>query len=108
MQLRTLSFADAMLRIHRALEDQGVVVFTLSGRIRSEEAAELRRLVRAENQKVILDLNEVRLVDRAAIAFLAQCQAEGVRLRNAPAYIQEWVNRETVARATTALPQDSN
>jgi len=31
---------------------------------------------------VTLDLDEVRLVDAAAVCFLARCEAEGMELRN--------------------------
>ena len=72
------------------------MVFALSGRIRTEYVAELQNLVdfAAAKNSVVLDLKEVRLVDREAVQFLARCQAEGVGLDNCPAYIREWIERE--------------
>jgi hypothetical protein len=43
-----------------------------------------------EAGNLILDIREVRLVDRDAIAFLSHCGAE---LRNCPLYIREWIER---------------
>jgi hypothetical protein len=97
-----------MLKIDIGLEGRGCIVFTLSGRIRSEEAVELRRLVRAEKQSVVLDLREVRLVDRAAVRFLAQCESEGIEIRNPSAYIEEWISREAAGNTDTAFPETSD
>jgi anti-anti-sigma regulatory factor len=86
-------FEKKMLKILRAV-DGSSVVFVLSGRIEAEHLAELRRLLDAEEHDVALDLNEVTLVDRDTIRFLAGCEADGVRLRNCPAYIRNWLQRE--------------
>jgi hypothetical protein len=40
-------------------------------------------------------LKEVKLVDRDVVSFLAGCEAKGVKLVNCPAYIREWIERET-------------
>ena len=75
---------------------QGVVVFALSGRIKAEEMAELQRLLEDEEQdhRIVLDLGEVKLVDRDAVKFLAHCEANGIQIENCPAYIREWIARE--------------
>jgi hypothetical protein len=36
----------------------------------------------------------VRLVNRDAIKFLADCEAGGTKLRNCPAYVREWIAKE--------------
>jgi anti-anti-sigma regulatory factor len=74
----------------------GLTVFTLSGRIDAEHAAELERLFgpQTDYDNIVLDLKEIRLADRAAVRFLARCQACGVKLENTPAYIHEWMERE--------------
>ena len=86
-----------MLKIQRATDGQGVV-FTLSGRIEAEQVAELQRLfaLEAAGVSLVLDLHEVELVDREAVRFLAQCEAEGTTLVHCPAYIREWIEREKV------------
>lgn len=48
----------------------------------------------AAGESMILDLKEVRLADRDAVAFLARCEANGVQLRNCPPYIREWIESD--------------
>jgi hypothetical protein len=73
-----------------------VVVYALSGRIRAEEIEELQRLFEVEGQedRIALDLKEVKLVDRDSVKYLARCEAKGTQLENCPAYIREWIGRE--------------
>jgi hypothetical protein len=88
-----------MLRIQR--KANGKVTFTLSGRIEAEDIDELRRLFELEDisRKIALDLRDVTLVDRDGIKFLAVCEVNGIELENCPAYIREWIARES--RPTT-------
>ena len=83
-----------MLKIERAT-DGALVIFTLSGQIEEEQVAELHALCEpgAEGHKLVLDLHEVRLVDREAVRFLARCEAQGAKLVRCPAYIREWITR---------------
>ena len=41
-----------------------------------------------------MDLEEVGLADRDAVKLLTLIQANGVELRNCPAYIQDWIAAE--------------
>ena len=84
-----------MLRIHRSEHGEGVRL-VLSGRIEAEHLPELRRLIEGEDGRrpVTLDLKEVKLVDRDAVNFLADCEAAGAMLENCPAYVREWIARE--------------
>ena len=83
------------LKIQRRAADR-FVVFTLSGRIELEHVGELQNLVdfAAAKNSVVLDLKEVRLVDRETVRFLTRCETEGVELDNCPAYIREWIEKE--------------
>ncbi len=54
----------------------------------------LRDLLGQERGEVAIDLKEVLLVDREAVTLLAFSEANGIALRNCPAYIREWVARE--------------
>ena len=47
-----------------------------------------------QQDSIVLDVNEVRLVDREAVQFLARREAEGVELDNCPPYIREWIEKE--------------
>jgi hypothetical protein len=83
-----------MLKIQRSTN--GGVVFTLSGRIENEHVVELQRLLSLEkaDDRVALNLQDVTLVDREAVKFLARCEADGIRLDDCPAYIRVWIDRE--------------
>jgi len=58
--------------------------------------AELRRLfgLQTDYRDIVLDLKDVSVVDRAAMLFLARCEADGVKLENCARYIREWMERE--------------
>lgn len=83
-----------MLKITRAKNAK--VVFAVSGRLDSENMAELKALISAETkgQHIVLDLNELTLVDEDAVGFLEGCEANGIELKNCPAYVREWITRE--------------
>jgi anti-anti-sigma regulatory factor len=83
-----------MLKIQR--RTNGRVVFTLSGRIEAEDTDELRRLLELEEagRQIALDLKDVTLVDRDAIKFLTDCEAESIELENCPPYVREWIGRQ--------------
>ena len=87
------------LRIHRSVESD-LVVFKLTGRIQAADVPELLTLLKSDSSwhGIVLDLEQVRLVDRDAVLFLALCETLGARLRNCSAYIQEWINQERKAR----------
>jgi len=83
-----------MLKIKRVAN--GEVVFTVSGQMHEENIAELRDLFRLEAQGllIVLDLKDLTLVDREAVRFLEHCDSNGIKLKNCPAYIREWMSRE--------------
>jgi hypothetical protein len=83
-----------MLKIQRSLNPG--VVLSLSGRIEMEDVAELQRLfsLEADGQDITLDLKDIMLINRDAVKFLAQCEAEKIKLENCPAYIREWIDGE--------------
>ena len=77
-------------------DERDRVVFTLTGRIQAEQVSELQALVKSDlpDHDLVVDLKEVRLVDRDAVRFLAEIEAQGVRLRNCSAFVREWISRE--------------
>jgi hypothetical protein len=81
------------LRIERS-ERQKFAVFTLSGRMEAGQVVELKELFDRDYRNIILDLQEMRLADRDAVRFLRDCEADGMKLENCPAYIREWMDRE--------------
>ena len=87
-----------MLKIQR--KANGRVLFTLSGRIEAEDIDELRRLLELEgtSRHIALDLKDVTLVDRDAVRFLADREADSIQLENCPVYLREWIGRESRQR----------
>jgi anti-anti-sigma regulatory factor len=83
-----------MLKIQRATN--GETVFKLIGRMGVENVKELKEVFQAEakGRRVVLDLRDLVLVDRAAVKFLERCETDSIALRNCPAYIREWITRE--------------
>jgi hypothetical protein len=82
-----------MLKIQRS-SGTGVV-FTLIGRIEIEDVSELERLFSLEAPgHFALDLAEVTLIGREAVKSLARWELENIELRNCPAYIRVWIDRE--------------
>jgi anti-anti-sigma regulatory factor len=83
-----------MLKIQRAAN--GETVFKLIGRMDVENVEELKEVFQAEakGRRVVLDLRDLVLVDRAAVKFLERCESDSIELRNCPGYIREWITRE--------------
>jgi hypothetical protein len=84
-----------MLKIQRSPKGQEVV-FVLSGRMDAENLGQLETLLRKEvsNSRTVLDLKDLTLVDQDVVSFLRGCEADGIQLRNCPAYIRAWINGE--------------
>jgi hypothetical protein len=83
------------LRIETSVNGKAVT-FALSGQLDAPGAVELQRLFDdyKGERRFVLDLKDVRLVDRSAVKFLAFCEADGMRIENCAAYIREWISRE--------------
>jgi len=87
-----------MFKLQRVIES-GMVRLIVIGRIDAAELPDLQDLVRSEPARdVVLDLLEVTLVDSEVVRFLVQCETRGLRLVNCPAYIREWMGRESGLR----------
>jgi hypothetical protein len=48
----------------------------------------------AAGRHIAFDMQDVTLVDRGAVEFLARWESEGVVLENCPAYVREWIAAE--------------
>ena len=82
-----------MWKMEREPDDERSVL-RLSGRIQGDHLAELEGLIKIESERcVILDLAGVKLVDQEVVTFLAGRENDGIKLRNCPGYIREWINR---------------
>ena len=83
-----------MLRIERSANGQ--VVFTLSGRMQTEDIEQFQQLliVETSGQPVMFNLRDVTLVNQDAVIFLAGCEAKGIKLESCPLHIRNWIDRE--------------
>jgi anti-anti-sigma regulatory factor len=81
-----------MLRIDKNHDGQSTVL-QLSGRIQSQDVPALQQQVEHLDNSLVFDLREIQLVDESAVRFLAECESNGVILRQCPSYIREWIRR---------------
>ena len=84
-------------KIERVLTPDGLVVLRVSGCIDAAHIEVLCELMEKEQTTkggLAIDLTEVTLVSREAVEAFALAEANGIELRNCPAYIREWVSRE--------------
>lgn len=79
-------------------------MFALSGEMDGEHAARLEDLMTEEGQGLILlDLQEVTVVARDAVRFLARVEARGIRVVNCPEYVRSWIAAETAAPTRNSM-----
>lgn len=81
------------LRIEKKSVGRKVIV-RLSGRIRSQELPELKKLLGGVTGGIVIEMKDVILVDVEAVRFLGLCKNVGLELRDCPTYIDEWMARE--------------
>jgi anti-anti-sigma regulatory factor len=76
------------------VRDGDTATLRVSGRVNEIHLTAILAEVRRHRPRVVLDLAEATLVDRAVVRFLAARECEGVELRNCPRYIRQWIGRE--------------
>jgi hypothetical protein len=83
-----------MLRIERTAN--GTVVFTLSGRMQTEDIEQVQQLLVVEmpGHPVVLDLRDVTLANQDAVTFLADCEVKGIGIESCPLHIRTWIDQE--------------
>jgi anti-anti-sigma regulatory factor len=90
-------------RIRRSEVSKGMV-FALSGEMDGEHAARLEDLIAEEGHGLILlDLQEVTVVARDAVRFLARAEARGIRIVNCPDYVRSWIAAEGAVRTGNSI-----
>jgi hypothetical protein len=87
-------------RIDRAVEDD-LEVFYVSGRIEPEDLDVLRATLGRDTGALAIDLRDIGLINGETVKFLAIIEANGGTLRNCPAFIREWINRERSQEKST-------
>ena len=82
-----------MIKIETA-SDGTTATLRLCGQIDQDHLAAIEAELRRYRPRLVFDLAEATLVDRAVVQFLAAREGEGVELLNCPRYIREWIGRE--------------
>ena len=91
-------------RIQRSVGTDAVV-FVLGGEMDSDHAAQLGELLALDpDRHVILDLEDVTIVDRAAVTFLARVESDRIRIVNCPEYARSWITAENATYEETSMP----
>lgn len=83
-----------IFKVERVRESEIKVVLNLCGRIQSEQLDTIRGAIEEETRSVVLDLTQLTLADRPSVIFLAQCELQGIEIRNAPAFLTQWIAKE--------------
>ncbi len=86
-----------MLRID-ITTDGSLKLLRVIGDLRVDELEELERHLNGSSKEVTLDLEELKIVDLAAVLFLLQCEDRGIRMVDCPYYVREWMSRERERR----------
>ena len=76
------------------VSDEPNTVLRLSGRIESGDVQELRAQIDGGTHRVVLDLEQVRLINLDVVHFLLLCETGGIELRRCPPYVREWILSE--------------
>jgi STAS domain len=83
-------------KIDRVLTPDGFIILRVSGRIDCASFEMLQELIENERTakgRLALDLTEVTVVSLEAVRALTVGEANGIELRNCPAYVREWISR---------------
>ena len=81
-------------RVEQLVTAQDSVVLCVSGTIQTEYVETLKDALARETGAVAIDLRHVSLVDHDAVKLLAQCEANGIEIKNCRAYVRDWISRE--------------
>jgi hypothetical protein len=89
-----------VMRIEKSSNSE-FVIYALSGRIEKEIIGELKKILASEvNQRIVFDLQDLKLVDQSSVEFLEKCEARGMLLWNCPVYLREWIARIRTANSS--------
>ncbi|QBR04122.1 hypothetical protein [Paraburkholderia pallida] len=81
-----------MLKIERFAN--GGILLGVIGDLRADNVNVLTSLLADEpaDRVIALDLKSLVQVDTEAVRFLRRCEAQGIVLRNCPAYVRTWIS----------------
>ena len=104
MLLDSPAGADVTYRIQRSAGTDAVL-FVLGGEMDRDHAAQLGELLALDpDRRVHLDLEDVTIVDRAAVTFLARVESDRIRIVNCPEYVRSWITAENATCEEISMP----
>jgi anti-anti-sigma regulatory factor len=80
-------------KLVRLVERGRLVLLHISGHLQEEHLSMIEEFIAQETDPVVLDLAEVTLVDREAVRFLAAFDVRGIKFRNCPEFVREWMRK---------------
>ncbi len=86
-----------MLKIETSSDSRRRLTVTLAGILDADHLEELEALVQRavrDGRLLSLDLSQVRMVDRQAVAFLASGAGRHVHLAGCPTWLRKWLDAE--------------
>jgi anti-anti-sigma regulatory factor len=86
------------MEIMTRVETTGAVTVVVHGTLNAASVADFdRALERARHldESVILDLSDVKLIDRPTLQYLIDLMQHDVRLVICPDYVEHWIYRES-------------
>ena len=86
-----------MLKIESTRETETSLTVALIGNLEAEhlpELEELARLAAREGRRLSLDLTQVRMVAREAVAYFATGGGRQARLAGCPTWLRKWLDAE--------------
>ena len=66
----------------------------LIGRMQAEHLTGVQTLINESESRIVLDLEELKLVDVETVRFLGSCRRKGVALLHCSPYIRNWITKE--------------
>ena len=85
------------MRIHTRI-DHNAVTLSVAGILNAAAIADFDRALdkaRQLQRPVVLDLSDVRLIDRPTLKYLIDVMQDEVRLVICPDYVEHWIYRES-------------
>ena len=86
-----------MFKITKKNDNPEFITVNLCGRFTGEYVPEVEKALSqtgTKPKKLTLDLAQVILVDRAAIAFLCAARSKNIAIQNVPLYVRLWMEQE--------------
>ncbi len=92
-----------MIRIETTIIE-GRKILHLSGDLCKTELEEFATHLHDAGTAVVLDLRDLKIVDRTAIESLLDWEESGIRIQACSPYVREWMNREGTGGTPTSRP----